>query len=215
MAAPPSPRSPQSDNQTVWVLVGCAGLLILGLCVLAGFGAWLFYGYREVSQLGDPAPTPGPALPPDPGPALPPDPGPALPPDPGPVLPPPPAMDQNPRTVTATVTATTGSAPVSVGTSCSFDVERHPRAEPPGFWCRAQIRCAGILVYGGSNAGYFPCELFDEPRRDVVGVDDSTTATDTDAAMSLDTREGTLTIRDDASGPYGAYSIEARVTLVQ
>ncbi len=104
---------------------------------------------------------------------------------------------------------------MTVGATCTFDVERHSRAEPPGFWCRAQISCGGVLLYGGPNAGYFPCQLYEEPRRDVVGREDMTTAMDSDAAMSLDTRQGSLVVRDDASGPYGTYSVEARVTEVR
>ena len=117
--------------------------------------------------------------------------------------------------VTATVTSVTGTSPVPVGATCGFTVERHARPEPPGFWCRAQISCGGMLLYGGASAGYFPCELSEQPRRDVVGEDDMMTGSDTDAAMRLDTRMGMLTIRDDATGPHGQYTLEARVTDVR
>lgn len=208
MAAPLPPQTPQSNNNAlIWGLVGCAGLLILGLCVATGVGAW-FYLERVEQEASGPVVT-------VPGPAQPPGVGPAQPPGPGPMLPPPPSMEPNPRMVTATITTTSGTAPVGVGTTCSFAVERHARSAPPGYWCRAQITCGGLLLYGGPAAGFFPCELHEQPRRDVVGRDDSTTAMDTDASMELDTRQGTLTIRDDASGPFGAYSVEARVTDVR
>ncbi len=209
MAAPLPPQPPQQKSNTVvWVVVGCAGLLVLGLCVAGGVAYWWFT--RETLLGPDDIPVTFPQGPP---PAVPDGSGSGA--GSGPMLPPPPAMQPDVRTVSATVTATTGAAPVAVGTTCQFVVERHPRPDPPGFWCRAQISCGGVLLYGGPSAGFFPCELYEQPRRDVVGRDDDTTAADTDAAMSLDTRQGTLSIRDDTSGPHGVYSLEARVTEVR
>ena len=71
------------------------------------------------------------------------------------------------------------------------------------------------MLYGGPSAGLFPCELPEQPQRGVVGADDMTSATDTDAAMRLDTRSGTLSIRDDSSGPHGEYTLEARISSVR
>ncbi|MEM9069910.1 MAG: hypothetical protein AAGE52_15465 [Myxococcota bacterium] len=198
MAAPPPPQ-PQ-NNTVIWVLIGCAGLLVLGLCVATGIGVWMYMGQDSTVVTTPPAyPQPQPI--PQPG--------------PGPALPPPPTMDVSPRMVTASVSSVGGSAPVQAGASCGFAVERHPHPDPPGYWCRAQIVCNGLLLYGGGNSGYFPCSLHDQPRRDVVGRDEQTTAQDTDASMILDTQQGTLTIRDDASGPHGAYTLEARITAVR
>lgn len=204
MSAPIPPSQPQPQSNTlIYVLVGCASLLVLGLCGATGFGVWLY--------LEDQAATATPIAPP---PVYPP--GPQNPqPGPGPALPPPPSMGANPRMVTATVTSVTGSSPVAIGATCGFNVERHTQPDPPGFWCRAQIICGGQLLYGGANAGFFPCQLFEQPRRDVVGEDAMMTSSDTDAAMRLDTRAGTLSIRDDNTGPHGQYTLEARINTVR
>lgn len=206
MSAPIPPSQPQPQSNTlIYVLVGCASLLVLGLCGATGFGVWLY--------LEDQAATATPIAPP---PVYPPGPGPQNPqPGPGPALPPPPSMGANPRMVTATVTSVTGSSPVAIGATCGFNVERHTQPDPPGFWCRAQIICGGQLLYGGASAGFFPCQLFEQPRRDVVGEDAMMTSSDTDAAMRLDTRAGTLSIRDDNTGPHGQYTLEARINTVR
>lgn len=204
MSAPIPPAEPQSNNTLIWVLVGCAGLLVLGLCGATGFGVWLYLeDSRTAAPMPVPTPTPYPAPPSGPAPG------------PGPALPAPPQMGASPRTITATVTSVTGSSPVAVGATCGFNVERHTRPDPPGFWCRAQISCGGTLLYGGPSAGFFPCQLFEQPRRDVTGEDDMMTGSDTDAAMRLDTRAGTLSIRDDSAGPHGQYTLEARITDVR
>ena len=49
----------------------------------------------------------------------------------------------------------------------------------------------------------------------VVGEDRETSGSgDTDGSFQLDTRSGTLIIRDDAAGALGAFRIEARVMTV-
>lgn len=210
MSAPIPPGEPQSNSALIWVLVGCAGLLVLGLCGATGFGVWRYLEASTTAPYPGPAPVPTP-MPTPPYPAPPSGPAPG----PGPSLPAPPQMGVSPRTVTATVTSVTGSSPVAVGATCGFNVERHTRPDPPGFWCRAQITCGGTLLYGGPSAGFFPCQLFEQPRRDVTGEDDMTTASDTDAAMRIDTRTGTLSIRDDSAGTHGQYTVEARITDVR
>jgi hypothetical protein len=85
--------------------------------------------------------------------------------------------------------------------------------EPSG--ATPQITCGSRLLYGGADAGYFPCVLYDGARRDVVGSDPSSTVEDRDAAMSLNTIGGSLEIHDDASGPNGAMRVLAHVDTIE
>jgi hypothetical protein len=123
-------------------------------------------------------------------------------------------MVDAPRRVVATVTSVTGAAPVSPGSACDFAVSRAPRGDGT-FWCNAQVTCGGQLLYGGPNAGFFDCTLYDQPTRHVVGGEGNTTQHDGDAAMQLDTLQGILTVTDDAMGRFGAFSVTAAVQSVQ
>ncbi len=118
--------------------------------------------------------------------------------------------DVQPRRIRAEVTRVRGNQIVRVSDKCEFLVERRP-LENGSFYCNAQVVCGGKLVYGGPDRGYFACKLYDEPRRDVVGSDPSTTSADHDPALSLDTRAGVLHVWDDARGAEGAFDLEADV----
>ena len=119
-----------------------------------------------------------------------------------------------PLQVRAEVTSVTGDTGISPGDKCEFLVERRARTEGT-FYCNAQVTCAGRLIYGGPDRGYFACRLFETPKRGVMGSDPSTTGSDQDAALHLDTRSGVLRVWDDIRGPYGAFSIEADVLSAQ
>lgn len=218
------PGQPQQEsNRNLYVLLGCAGMLVVGLCAATGYGVYIMTavdpGYASPPVVPAPAPAPvqaPAAVPLPPGANQPP--GPALPPPPGPALPPPPNMGMAPRVVEAEVSATSGSAPVGVGTTCTFSVERHSRSAPPGYWCRTQIACGGQLLYGGPSAGYFECTLGAATgvgMPSIVGADTTTTAADTDAAMSIDTTSQTVSIRDDVAGQYGVYTVDLRILSVR
>jgi hypothetical protein len=169
------------------------------------------------------------SAPPPPAPIY--DPGPVAPTTVPPVLPPPPMSapaspplpsgtseapdDRAPRAVSATITTVTGTPGVSTGQTCEFNVERRDRDDGAGFWCNAQIVCAGHLLYGGPTAGFFPCALFSAPTRGVVGSDPNTTAQDGDAAMSIDSQASSLEIWDDAQGPNGEYRVVAHIDTIQ
>ena len=207
----------EKDNGALYVLLGCAGLLIVGLCVATGIGTWMVFEQTSSPVYGPttpapyvPPPTPVVPVPPT-GPGAPGTPGGPGGPSVGPALPPPPSFAP-PALVRATVEGIEGASPVAVGSACEFTVERHPEpSQPSGYWCRTQIVCGGRLLYGGPSAGYFPCTLSEGAPRTVVGRDVETTSSDTDAAMTLDTTTGELTVLDDASGPFGAYTVRARV----
>ena len=118
------------------------------------------------------------------------------------------------RTVNATITMATGNAPVPVGTNCNFVVSAQANANSPtGVQCRAQVVCGGQLLFGGPDVGYFTCTVVAQPPS-ISGSDPTTTAQDgVDAAMSIDTAAGTLTVHDDG-GVHGAYSVTARIDSV-
>ena len=190
----------------LWVLVGCAALLIVGLCAASGLALFFVYARGEAI----PYPDGPPSAYPQPQPQL----QPQTPQGPQPVLPPPP-VNYRPLTVSAVVTTST-SPRVPVGSRCVFPVTRHDRvSEPNGYWCRAEIRCGTELLYGGGTAGYFGCNVVDTGAVSVVGGEAGTTSDDRDAAVQLNTAAGTLTIRDDASGRIGTYSLTARVESVR
>ena len=187
------PTAAQGDNTAlIWVLIGCAGFLVLGLCGFSGLAVWLYLDRQE--EFTDPFPAPPPPADPTPFPTD--------------------AVQETPREITATVTNVTGNAPVQVGTMCHFSVERRPSFD--GYWCLTQINCGAARLYGdGVNNGFFNCTLHEQPRRDVVGADTEMTSNDTDAAMQLDTRQGKLQLSDDNAGMHGAYTLEARITDVR
>jgi len=211
------PGSGKTKGAPFWIAVGCGGALLVGgfLACLAPMIFGIFWA-RDGSLLPTipdhdhpPQPTPQPVPVPAPAPQ---GPGPMLPPPPGPS--PSGARDPNPRTIVARVVSATDAPGISRGTMCRFQVERRARDDGT-FWCNAQVRCGDRLVYGGAEAGFFSCTLYDRPRRDVVGADPSTTASDRDAAMELNTLEGRLHVWDDATGAAGAFNIEASVVEVQ
>lgn len=119
-----------------------------------------------------------------------------------------------PRRVRAEVTRVGGHQIVRVSDKCEFLVEQRP-LEDGSFYCNAQVMCGGKLVYGGPDRGFFACQLHETPRRDVVGSDPSTTGTDHDPALALDTRTGVLRVWDDVHGSDGAFDIEADVIDVK
>ncbi|MBC7171655.1 MAG: hypothetical protein H5U40_04475 [Polyangiaceae bacterium] len=179
----------------LYVLLGCAGLCVVGLCAATGLGVYMVT--RDSASAGgavDPMMKPPAAQGALPSRDTPP-------------------AGPSPRRlrVTAHVVSGRGSA-VARGSSCLFDVE--PLSDAPST-CRAQIVCGGKLVYGGQSAGYFPCAISPGAPTHVAGRDGQTSAEDGDAAMAIDTAAGTLSVRDDAAGPHGPFAFEARVESVE
>lgn len=189
----------------LWVLVGCAGILMLGMCGFTGAAAYFAarpdaFPFAPGTEVAPASAPPDKPLPGGGGPIGPPDlPG---------------SEPGAPIAVTAAVVRSSGSAPVADGTRCGFAVEQHDR-DDGSTWCRTQIVCAGRVLYGGRNAGYFECTFEAGADPIVAGADPMTTRDDGDAAMEIDTRQGSLTIRDDAAGAFGVYTVEARVVDVR
>jgi hypothetical protein len=182
-------------NGLLFVLLGCAGFSLLALCGATGVAAFLVMRDGEPPFAADADSAPG-----DPAVTLPPRGGSA------------PSAPALPRVrISATVASASGSA-VPNGAECLFDVEPPPDARS---MCRAQVVCGGQLVYGGQNAGYFPCSVAPGNPPSIAGREDDTTSADGDAAMAIDTAARTLAVRDDARGPHGAFTIVARIDAVQ
>lgn len=203
------------SNGSVMALMGCGALLMCGLCVVTGMGAYMFLspGGRPPAEpiVVAPATPVAPHMPNQPLPQEPPVPHPFQPPQPQqPVLPPPPPSARPDVRVRATVTHITAGGPVASGAQCDFQVEM---PSPSQQMCRAQVYCGGRLLYGGPTAGYFQCTV--GPGNQVTGQDGNTTADDTDASFSISTPASIITLRDDASGPNGAFTLTARVDSVQ
>jgi hypothetical protein len=207
-------------SRLLMIAVGCCCALFLGTCgALGGSVVYFLLDERRepvaVGPVGAPSPVPVGA--PSPVPVGAPAPVPVAP-DPAapPPLPPPlPPSAEAPRLVRATVSAVEGAIAIAPGASCGFGVDRRDRADGT-YLCNAQIVCGGQLIYGGSEAGYFPCTLHEPPpRRDVVGGDPSTTSIDRDAALTIDTTTSTLEVWDDERGALGRFRVSARVDAVE
>jgi hypothetical protein len=190
------------DERGTWakIAIGCGSLALLGLCVTPPM-LWLAANADSGDDVAEGDPDPDAPVLSDPTP-----------------LPPLPPPQAGARRVSAVVEEVTGSVPgVRAGTRCEFDVTREDRDDGT-FWCNAQIRCGNQLLYGGQTrgrrSGFFDCTLYEQPERHVVGEDRDTTGQDADPAMRLDTLRGTLTIRDDARGRLGEFTVRARVTGV-
>ncbi len=107
------------------------------------------------------------------------------------------------RQGTATVLAMMGNVPgVATGTVCTYV----QMAAPPtsGFDCRWQVTCAGQVVYGAGEGGFNPCTDANWPPG-ALAADMNTTSGDQDPSFVF--MPGSMTIRDDASGTYGAIAI--------
>lgn len=186
----------EKGSGLLFVLLGCAGVCLLGLCATTGVAAYLvmrdrgsLFADEGGASTGEPSGKP----PSDDVPAGP----------PGPPLP--------RLRVAAEVGSVTGNV-VPRGSRCLFDVE--PPADPQSM-CRAQVVCGGQLVYGGQSAGYFQCTVTPGTPAAIAGGDDQTTSGDGDGAMAIDTAARRLTVRDDDRGPHGAFELEATIESVE
>jgi hypothetical protein len=222
-----------------FLVFGCLGLLVISLMV-ASVGMVMIV-FRAASEApadrmvvgpmdpGWPAPpvpvpaAPAPPLPaseplaaPMPEPIAAPDVEPFVEVEPIPATPPP-ALAALTRTVVARITRVSGNtAGLRRGGTCRFPIDRVDTTPDGTFYrCRARASCGEVLVYGGPTSGYFDCTLDAPPSLHVRGADTSTSADDSDAAFDIDTHAGRLSIRDDAEGQNGAFTLEARVVGVE
>jgi hypothetical protein len=115
-------------------------------------------------------------------------------------------------TGTASVSSVTGSVPgVSVGTACTYTQTRVVATGGPGVLdCRWQVTCGGTDLYGGASAGgYQPCSDASWAAG-TLAMDSATTTADSNATFLF---SGTMmTIGDDASGAWGAFTVTLTTT---
>jgi hypothetical protein len=119
-----------------------------------------------------------------------------------------------PFAVRAEITRVSQGELVRPGQTCDFLVQRTVHKDG-SYECNAQVMCGARLLYGGPGRGYFPCRITEGLRKDVVGIDPSTSRTDQDPALKIDTRLGVLSMWDDESGALGAYRVEADILSFQ
>ena len=203
---------------STWLItsMGCGLMLLAGICITSGvLVVGMMQDDTETPEENVPLPPVLPSIPSPNGPGV--VPNPPSPNVPAPSVPPPnvpqvnPPGQPQPWHIQARVTEVEGLSNVRIGSTCEFNVARIDRPDRT-FWCNAQITCAGQLLYGGQNAGYFDCTLYDSPERHVVGEDPMSSRQDRDAAMRLNTLANELTIHDDQSGPLGRYRVRATIT---
>ena len=118
----------------------------------------------------------------------------------------------HPLSATVTVSEATGLRGVGPGTRCSLTVRYGETVNR--LHCRATIACAGVTLYGTrQDSGFFACTAFSASPPLVVGTDGSTSASDGDPRLTIDTPRGVLTIADDARGALGSFSLTGSVTV--
>ncbi|NOY94044.1 MAG: hypothetical protein GXP55_22910 [Deltaproteobacteria bacterium] len=193
----------RKGNGMIWVAVGCGGLLLLTLCVATGFGAYFVMDRGSSSPMSSPMPQAQQPTGPGSGPMMPSQGGGT------------PGATSSVE-VTAAVTVVTGSRPVSEGAICSFRVERLPRSNGAGYWCRTQAVCGGKLLFGGPTAGYFNCRMtVGGGAPEITGGDPDTSSADNDASFAIDTTESSVVLRDDATSQNGEYTLVAHINSLR
>jgi hypothetical protein len=96
------------------------------------------------------------------------------------------------------------------GAACEVELTYPTRS---GSRCQARVRCGHRIVYGTrSTGGEFPCEVDTSAAElSVAGSDAETSRVSGDPALALDTRQRSLILTDDESGPRGAFRLSARI----
>ncbi len=211
---------PKNDSTWMWLGIGlgCMVVVLATTCLTCAGCYWMSAEGGASSAPYQPSPyTPPPPYVPPPTTFAPPPtyvpPPPTFAP-PTTMAPPPVSGEEAPRVIRATVQSVEGLSTVSVGATCEFNVERRDRDDGT-FWCNAQVVCGGQLLYGGPEAGYFPCTLFESPQRGVVGSDTGTTPVDRDAAFSIDTVQSRVEVWDDAHDDVAAFHVTAHIDAVE
>jgi hypothetical protein len=123
-----------------------------------------------------------------------------LPPPPGPLLPAgsSTANATASKTFTLAVTEVEGFEEIEVGDQCPFEVQRLPRGAG-GYWCRTELRCGEVVLYGGPGQGYFDCTYPDEPYQHLEAYDYGMQADDGDASFNIN-YDGVVTVRNLVDG---------------
>jgi hypothetical protein len=207
----------KKQSALVWVLGGCGGVLVLGVCLTCVGPSAISAVMMGGDLFGSSVPPAMPATPVYPYDAAALTGGPVLPDPSGPIRPPfafvDPSQDLRPRVVRFVVASASGAPGVTPGMECSAVVERRMRTAAD-YWCKTQVRCGDVLLYGGADHGFFPCQLLMNERRDVTGSDGETFASDGDGAFEIDTTVNRITVRD-VGGALGEFSVVGDVTAIE
>ncbi|MFK7991542.1 MAG: hypothetical protein AB8I08_36335 [Sandaracinaceae bacterium] len=186
-----------APNRTPYILlaVGCGVLFLVSICCIPGAVYYAYFTLEEPEVVEWDVPAPPPAEPPH-------------------VMPLSPVSPSDPnvpafRTVRIQVTEVQGLS-TTVGSECRFQVERRSRRDGT-FWCHTVVACGGPSLFGNENQGFFNCNLYEGVQRHVQGDDPQTSSEDRDAAFHIDTLAEEFEVRDDASGPRGAFLLRGRV----
>ena len=110
------------------------------------------------------------------------------------------------RAGTATVTTSSGTLPLPIGTMCSY-VQWRVETTSGGFDCRWNVTCAGVILYGMRNDGYERCVRPEWPAGTIM-LDDGTEAMNGDPLFLWDANG--MSLGDDPSGNLGAWSVTLR-----
>lgn len=100
-----------------------------------------------------------------------------------------------------TVVRATGETSVARGDRCTVDLA--PVGDLYAFNCRAEVRCGGVLLYGGEDLGYMMCSLDD--GRAVFAQDSDVTRDDGDPRLTLDLVWDRVVVSD---GPAAEHTVE-------
>jgi hypothetical protein len=208
----------KKQSPLVWVLGGCGGVLVLGVCI-ACIGPSVFgmamMGLDDMSFGGTPpVPTPWPVETYD---AAGLTGGPVLPLPAGPIRPSlaqlDPSQDLAPRRVRFVIASVAQSTRFSVGQECVAVIERR-MLEGSDYRCHADVSCGEMVLYGGPSQGFFPCQMLMNDRRDVTGSDDASTEVDGDAEFRIDTTISHIAMRD-TTGALGEYNIAGTMLAIE
>lgn len=99
---------------------------------------------------------------------------------------------------TGRVSLATENAPVENGARCTLEVV--PTSEYDQFNCRAEVRCGGLMLYGGPNLGYMMCS-FDNGRPGFAH-DRWVTNNDGDPRFYFDAERNRALVSDGRSSSY-------------
>jgi hypothetical protein len=183
----------KGGSMWTWVAVGCGGFILLGVagtCVGPGIFAMMLMD--QMAGMGAAPPMPG-------GPGVVGTAGLELPPAEGPLRPlgVSAAMPTALRTFRFVVSDVQEIDGVAVGDTCNFAVERLPRGD--AYWCRTEVTCGEVSLYGGPGQGYFDCSFPETEYDRMQAYDYSMQENDGDPSFVID-YDGTLTIRDHVDG---------------
>jgi hypothetical protein len=114
--------------------------------------------------------------------------------------------DFDPVVRPATVTATTGEAPVAKGGACTVTVI--PARAGAGLNCQVRVQCGEKRIYGRKGVGYLVCGV--EGRLPTYGKDEDPTGSGGDPRVELDLPSGRVVVSDEDPNYSVTIELDAR-----